>query len=97
MKIRCIVLRRGALWVALSLEFGLGTQADTELEAKQKLKAQIDDYIAEANGIDIAHREYLLNRKAPFESYLLYYWLVFKSLWIKDHSPLFSQSTNAHA
>jgi hypothetical protein len=67
MKIRCIVLRRGALWVALSLEFGLGTQADTENEAKQRLIAQIEDYIEDAKGDD-----YWLNRKAPFEFYVLY-------------------------
>lgn len=81
MKIRCMAINRGNLWVALSLEFGLGTQADTELEAKQALIAQIEDYIEEANGIDITHRDYLLNRKAPFEFYALYYWTAFKNLW----------------
>jgi hypothetical protein len=87
-----MTLHKGSLWVALSLELGLAAQADTEIEAKQALIAQIDDYIEEANGDD-----YWLNRKAPFESYVLYYWLAFKNLWIKDHSPIFSQSTNAHA
>ena len=95
MKIRCLTEydKDVKQWVALSLEFGLGAQADTEIEAKQRLMAQIEDYIEEAKGDD-----YWLNRKAPFESYVLYYWLAFKSLWThKDHSAIFSQSTNAHA
>lgn len=92
MKIRCLTLDRGTKWVALSLELGLAAQADTEIEAKQALIAQIEDYVEEANGDD-----YWLNRKAPFESYVLYYWTVFKNLWQKEHHGLFYQSTNAHA
>lgn len=92
MKIRCLTLDRGTKWVALSLEFGLGAQADTELEARQALIAQIEDYIEEAKG-----DAYWLNRKAPFEFYVLYYWTAFKNLWQKKHHGFFYQSTNAHA
>lgn len=82
-------------WVALSLEFCLATQADTEQEAKQKLIAQIMDYIEEANGIHQTHKAQLLNRKAPFNWYILYYCLVLKGLCKKRTNPhLFYQSTH---
>lgn len=99
MKIRCMTEyhKYNNLWVAISLEFGLGAQAYTEDEAKKMLIDQIKDYVEEANTIDIEHRDYLLNRKAAWQFYVLYYWLAFKNLWNKEHSAIFNQTTNVHA
>lgn len=99
MKIRCMTeyQKDSKLWVAMSLEFGLAAQAYTEQEAKQNLIAQITDYVEEANGIDIEHRDYLLNRKASWSFFVLYYWLAFKNLWKKENASFFYQSTDAHA
>ena len=66
------------LYIAMSLEFGLATQANTAKQASEKLDAQIQDYINEATGINKQHQALLLNRKAPFSLYLHYYWLTLK-------------------
>jgi hypothetical protein len=89
-----MTVQRGKLWIAMSLEFGLAAQDYTEREAKQKLIAQITDYVEEANA-DAEYRDYWLNRKASWGFYVLYYWLEFKSLWKKDNSVF--QFTDAHA
>lgn len=74
MKIRCLIERDGDLYVAMSLEFGLAAQADTLAEAKTKLKAQITEYIEDLNEEkDDLKKQYLLNRKGPWQCFLLYY------------------------
>lgn len=86
------------LWVAMSLEFGLAAQAFTEQDAKQKLIAQIQEYIDDASGIDKAHKSQLLSRKAPFNWYIRYYWLAMKeALHKNNHSLIFCQSANDYA
>ena len=82
------------LWIAMSLEFGLAAQADTEHEVKQKIKAQIKEYIDEAIGQDRAFQAQLLSRKAPISYYMKYYWIKFKSFFKGNgDSSIFSQST----
>lgn len=98
MKVRCMTEYDNEVhqWVAMSLEFGLAAQADTESEAKQKLIAQITDYFEEAFGNSF--QEQLLNRKAPFSWYIHYYWLVLKnSCRRNEKSPLFYQATPDYA
>ena len=42
-KLRCFAERSEGVWVAYCLDLGLGAQADTFDEAKDKLEAQITD------------------------------------------------------
>lgn len=46
-KLRCFAERSEGVWVAYCLELGLGAQADTFDEAKNKLEAQITDLSAQ--------------------------------------------------
>ncbi|WP_133512320.1 type II toxin-antitoxin system HicB family antitoxin [Candidatus Thiosymbion oneisti] len=74
MKIRYLVERDEDLYVAMSLEFGLAAQANTLAEAKTKLESQIAEYIEDLNEEkDDLKKQYLLNRKGPWQCFLLYY------------------------
>ncbi len=74
MKIRYLIERSGGLYVAMSLEFGLAAQANTLAEAKTKLESQIAEYIEDINEEkDDFQKQYLLNRKGPWQCFLLYY------------------------
>ena len=68
---RGVTVRDGDLWVAMSLEFGLAAQAHSELDARNKLRAQVRDYVTEAYTIDKAHQTSLLNRRASNYVYFL--------------------------
>ncbi|MCA3958106.1 hypothetical protein JKP11_20900 [Vibrio vulnificus] len=76
MKIRCLAKKDGDVYVAMSLDFGLACQADTLIEAKNKLAEQIEEYIVEAVNEDKEHKNMLLNRKGPLSWFVSYY--VFK-------------------
>ncbi len=85
-------------WVAMSLEFGLAAQSDTEDDAKQKLIAQIQEYLEDAVGIHKEHQAMLLKRKAPFSIYLSYYWLLIKGMFrLNGNYQLFCKSANDFA
>jgi len=81
MNIRCLVKRDGALWVAMSLELGLATQADTFDSAKMKLESQIKEYIEEALGQDSQYQQQLLSRKGPASWFIAFYFTQLKSLF----------------
>jgi hypothetical protein len=86
---------KSKLYVAMSLEFGLAAQAFTEQEAKQKLIAQITEYLEEAISIDKKQQNYFLNRKAPFAWYLRYYWVALREVLQKSrHSLICYQSSD---
>ncbi|MCD8340041.1 MAG: hypothetical protein LUC43_07580, partial [Burkholderiales bacterium] len=40
--------KRGNLWVLVTLDFGLGTQARTLAEALERINRQIEDYLFDA-------------------------------------------------
>lgn len=73
--VRCLAMREGEHWVALCLDFDLAAQGDSFLEVKERLDAQIVDFVTEAATIDREHAPYLLRRKAPLKYRLLYRWL----------------------
>jgi len=102
MKIRGISAynKETGLYIAMSLEFGLATQADTEKEARQKLNTQIKEYIEEATGINKAHKSLLLSRKAPYSLYIQYYWLSLKDFFSNDNRhfcQLINENNTHHA
>jgi hypothetical protein len=58
----------------------LATQADSLLEAKEKLRDQISEYVYDALvGEDQAFAEQLLRRRAPLVDWLKYYGYVLLS------------------
>jgi predicted RNase H-like HicB family nuclease len=73
--IRSYAMRRDGLWVAICVDLSLAAQGDTLEEVRRKLDAQIDEYMEDAlsGGIDNAHCEYLLTRKAPLSNILTYH------------------------
>lgn len=72
--VRCLAMREGEHWVALCLDFDLAAQGDSFAEVKDRLDAQIIDFVTEAATVDREHAPYLLRRKAPLKYRLLYRW-----------------------
>lgn len=65
---------RKGVWNAYCLDLSLGSQADSFEEARQKLDAQIDEYLKDAlGGQDKEHAVYLMTRKAPFGMWVKYW------------------------
>ena len=83
---RGIIRLDGNVWVAMSLEFGLAAQADSEYAAKLKLKAQVKEYVEDALSRDKKYQRKLLNRTASYGLYCRYYWESFKSLFKKGNN-----------
>lgn len=77
--IRCIASKEGSQYVAMSLEFGLAAQADSLAEAKQKLEAQIKDYVKTALTETPEFRSALLRRRAPLWAYFNWYRIKFSN------------------
>lgn len=76
--IRCLLEHKGDQWQAFTLEFGLAAQGDSQAEVRHKLESMIVSYLNDAlTGVDRAHAEELLFRKATWRVYRLYYltWL----------------------
>lgn len=74
--VRCFAERSEGQWTAVCIDFALAAQADTVEEAINGLHMQIESYLHDAcEGDDIAHRDELLSRRAPFSMYVHYYLL----------------------
>jgi len=73
--LRCYAEKSDGLWIAVCIDLSLAAQADTMVEAKQKLHGQIVDYVQEAVTVDRQHAYQLLNRKAPLSQILRYHWI----------------------
>lgn len=72
--VRCIGRREDSQWTVVCLNFDLAAQAVTFEEARDRLEAQIREYVRDAmSGEDRAHASYLMNRRAPLSLWLLYY------------------------
>ena len=72
--IRCLAMREGGQWVAICLPFDLAAQAESLPEVKQKLEAQIREYLYDAlMGEDREHADQLLHRRAPLKYWALYH------------------------
>ncbi|WP_392559771.1 DUF1902 domain-containing protein [Orbus mooreae] len=70
--LRCMLFRKNGLYIAACLDLTLAAQANTPLEAKNKLDSQVKDYLQEALE-DECYAYDLLNRKAPFSWWVRYY------------------------
>lgn len=74
LSVRCFAEAKGDHWVAVCLEFCLAVQGDSADEVKQKLHAQIEEYVYDAVlGEDRAHARQLMSRHAPLSFYARYY------------------------
>ena len=90
-----MVANKKDLWVAMSLDFGLSAQANSEKEAISKLNNQIKEYINEAINEDKAFQNKLLQRKGPVSWFILYYYTLLKTTIIHNGSNiLFSKNTD---
>lgn len=66
--IRCLAEKQDNLWQVICLDFCLAAQDENLETAKQKLQAQIKDYLHDAlEGEDRAFSNELLTRKAPWK------------------------------
>ena len=87
--IRCLAQRNKNQWEAFCIDFCLAAQADTLEEAKQKLEAQIFDYLESALcGEDRQHANQLLNRKAPLSIRVKYALAALNSTWERFNEPV---------
>lgn len=91
--IRCIARQVGNQWEAYSLEFGLAVQAESFKLAQAKMHDMIADYVADAHGIDRAHADQLLSRRASIGIYALYYRVKF----LKALSSKLEEGKNAYS
>lgn len=83
--LRCFVEKRRNIYQAFCLNLNLAVQGDSVADVKERLESMIGDYLEDAHGVDKAHKEYLLGRRAPLSIFARYYWLRvrswFGSLW----------------
>lgn len=82
--VRCMVRQDGPVFVAVCLDLCLAAQGDTMAEAKNRLAAQITDYVNQAFTVHHAHAADLLLRKAPLVDRLQFRWAEFKE-WARPH------------
>ena len=92
--IRCMSILQDGQWVAVSLEFGLAVQGESEGEVRAKLEAQIADHVQFAQreaATDLKFAEQLLAQRAPADMYLAWYvahaYLHFRRLFPRGHRP----------
>ena len=65
--LRCFAEVRDGAWQAICIDLGLAAQGDSLAEVRQKLDAQVKEYVSDAlGGVDREHAGYLLRRKSPF-------------------------------
>jgi len=73
-----MVRPEGDQWVALCLDFDLAAQGASMAEVKDRLDAQIFDYVTQAVTVDRQNAPYLLRRKAPLRYRVIFRWLEFR-------------------
>ncbi|MEA1049250.1 hypothetical protein U5801_05445 [Lamprobacter modestohalophilus] len=74
LRLRCYAEHQGPrLWVAVCIDLCLAAQGETCEEARNKLDAQIDQYVEEAFTVDRAYFDQLIPRKAPLRQRVKYY------------------------
>lgn len=83
--LRCFAEFRDGAWQAICIDLGLAAQGESLAEARQKLDAQVKEYVYDAlAGADREHADQLLRRKAPFYLRARYWWYRFLA-WF--HGP----------
>jgi len=72
---RCFAERIDGQWQAFCVDLNLAAQADSVAEVKAKLDSMIESYLFDAlSGDDQEHAGDLLNRRAPVDIMVRYYW-----------------------
>jgi hypothetical protein len=72
--VRCLIEKKGDIWQAFTLEFGLAVQGDSEADVHRRLDSVICSYVSDAVfGDERQHSEELLARRATAEVYAKYY------------------------
>ncbi len=87
---KCYAKQEDDAWVAVCLDLTLATQGETYEEAKRKLEEQIAFYIDEA----LQDQEYgsqLLSRRAPFSSWLEYYYIAITHIIFRKANVIFDE------
>jgi hypothetical protein len=80
--VRCYAQKSGDVWQAVCIDLNLAAQDPCLAKAKEKLDAQIYEYIFDAvAGEDRSYADELLNRKAPLSLRAKYY-LFFVLQWL---------------
>lgn len=77
--VRCMARREGDLYVAVCIDLTLAAQGKTFEEARDKLHAQIRDYVKQALTVDRKHAAALLTRKGPLADRLRFRWCELKA------------------
>lgn len=72
-RVRCLAWQTEGQWVVSTLEFGLAAQADTYEQAKEKIEAQINDFVRVALREDPDFRRELFARRAVWHDYARWY------------------------
>ncbi|MEX0618431.1 MAG: hypothetical protein WDZ76_14525 [Pseudohongiellaceae bacterium] len=74
--LRCYAESKGGQWQAICIDLNLAAQADSFEEAREKLEAQISDYLYGALvGEDRKYAEVLIPRRAPLKYRVKYNFL----------------------
>jgi predicted RNase H-like HicB family nuclease len=74
-RLHCLIKREQAgYWAAFCLDFTLYAVGDTADEAKAKLLEHIAEFVRDAEA-EPAYGRHLLNRKAPFWDWVMFYLL----------------------
>lgn len=89
--LKCYAEQEEGAWVAVCLDFNLAAQAETQRAAREKLEAMILSYVTEALTTDRQYADQLLSRRAPFTSWLKYYYLLAVSYIRKNHPLTFRE------
>jgi len=73
--LRCFAVGNNNIYQAFCIDLGLAVQGESFDEVKDKLDAQIHDYVYDAiEGEDKEYRDQLLSRKSPISIRVKYYW-----------------------
>jgi hypothetical protein len=74
--LRCYANKSDDQWQVFCIDFCLAAQGDSFPEARKKLESMISEYVYDAlAGEDREFAEQMLNRKAPFGQFAIYYWI----------------------
>jgi hypothetical protein len=72
--VRCLIEKRGDVWQAFTLEYGLAVQGDSAEDVRRRLDNVLCSYVHDAVfGDDREHAEDLLMRGPTREVYIKYY------------------------
>lgn len=91
--VKCYAEQEGGCWVVICLDFNLAAQGDSFDEAKAKLEAMIIEYVYDALvGEDKLYAAQLLTRRAPWSSWLKYYIVKLRALFVQGAGRVFDET-----